>query len=190
MKRENEINDLEEMKAMWNDLDQRVRALEENSAAKSCISGYNKIRTAREKLIAKYRSFTFLSLLMIVYFPLLFWNLPVSAESYRIPVIIYCTLFFLFEASVDTFLMLRIKSLDVYNSTVSEIARKSAQCWKIHKMAVIAGIPLAAGAFILIFLLMNANLYALLGMITGGLVGLALAIRHLRRIMHYYRLLQ
>lgn len=185
-----DINEIEKMKAMWRELNNRVTSLEENNKRLAKEITTNKIKTAREKLMVKYRIFIILACVMIIYIGLMVAYMPNTVEKYRVPVFIYCCVFFLFEALVDTYLLSKVKKIDVYNSTIMEIARQSIRNWKIHKIAVFIGFPMAVGAIILLALLMNADSFALSGLCVGALIGFALGIRQLYRFMQYYRQMQ
>lgn len=185
-----EINDMENMKAMWNDLNQRMASLEAENrllARKVMTSGY---KTARERLIRKYTAFFFLSFLMIFYaIPFIAMN-PLTVEKYRVTTTVYWCVFFAIEAAMDFYLMTRVKKIDVYNSGVSEITRQASKNWKIHKIFIAIGFPLAIGAVTLMVLALGGSRYVVYGMMGGGFVGLLIGLLQLRKIHGYYRMLR
>ena len=186
----NEFEDLKDMKEMWIELNQRVANLEEeNRRLMRHVTG-NKYKTAQEKLVRKYTTFIIIAFIMIVYvFFIVMFN-PFGVEKYKIPVLIYWTLFFLGEAGIDFYLRTKVLEIDIYNSSVRESTRQAAHNWKIHKLAVAFGLPVAIGAVVLFALFMNADTFVIIGMIVGAVVGLSIGVMQLRKFWDYYRLLQ
>lgn len=184
------MENLDDMKTMWLELNSKISALEEENrklARKVVSLNY---KTAREKLIRKYTAFIFVASLMILYTLAFITFNPMIVEKYKIATTIYWIIFFTFEAGIDLYLRQRVKNIDIYNSSISEIAHQAATNWKIHKLAIIIGLPLAIGAVILFALSLNADLFMIYGMIVGGLVGLIIGIFQLIKFYEYYRLLQ
>lgn len=184
------MDDINEMKRMWLDLNQRFSALEEEnrSLAQKIVNG--KLKTVQEKLIKKYTLFIMLGILMIVYIFLFFLNNPMMIEKYKWITLSYWTAFFLFEISIDLYLRKQLKDIDIYNSSVKEISARATKNWKIHKLAVAIGLPLAFGAIILLGFSMNANKYLFLGMIVGVIIGLSIGLLQLKKFYKNYRRLQ
>ena len=184
------MENFEEMKAMWIELNNRVSSLEEENRrlARSIIN--NNYKTARDKLISKYSLFIIIEIVMIFYMLIFVIFNPLLVEKYKVATIIYWALFFAFEASIDIYLRTRLRKIDIYNSSVSAIAAIASKNWKIHKIAIIIGLPLAFGAIILFGLLLNANEFTIYAMIIGGMVGLLIGVRQLRKFYLYYKLLQ
>lgn len=184
------MDELENIKVLWQELNQRMESLERDNRMLAREVMNNKYVSAKEKLVKKYTIFSIISFVMIIYgFCFIFYN-PFIVEKYKIATCIYWTLFFLFEAFLDLFLSYRLRKIDVYNSNVKEIANLSAQNWKIHKLGIVIGLPLAIGLVILFGLAMNPNEFVIYGMITGGFVGLLIGLIHLRKFYRYYKLLQ
>ena len=186
------MENIEEIKNMWTELNSRITCLEDDHRRIAREVTQSKFKTAREKLVAKYKAFIFIALIMIIYMNLYLIHMPDVVEQFRIPAIIYWTCFFLFTAGADTYLMLKVKDIDVYNSSVRDISRQASHNWKMHKIVLIIGLPLAFGAIFLLSLLLNAreNIYIIYGIITGGVVGLVIGIIHLLKFREYYKLLQ
>ena len=184
------LDKFEEMREMWNNLNTRLSAIEEENQRLAREITANKYKTARERLIRKYSVFIILGTIMLAYVFFFIYLNPVVLEKYRLVTTIYWIVFFLFEISVDFYLMYRLKRLDIYNSSVSEIAEMAHSNWKIHKIAIAIGLPLAIGAAILMALAMDADQFVIIGMIVGGLVGLAIGIRQLLKFMNYYRMMR
>lgn len=184
------MDNFDDMKAMWIELNQRVSALEEENREMARRVMNKNYTTARQRLVNKYLAFMVLSFIMIGYMWLFILFNPFVVEKYKLVTAIYWSVFFMFEATIDGILCYRIKKIDLQRSTVSEIAGAAKMNWKIHKMAIIIGIPLAMVAIILFGLLLDADKYVLVGMIIGGIVGVGIGLMQLKKFWSYYRLLQ
>lgn len=184
------MDELENLKTMWQALSDRVAVLETENRNLARKVTNDKFRSARERLIRKYNAFIIVELIMIVYIFTFIWANPMMDEKYRLITAIYWLAFFLFEIAIDCYLKQGVKKIDIYNSSVREIATQAAKNWKIHKIAISISLPFAIGACILFALAINANEFIILGMITGGLAGLLIGIVQLKKFFQYYRLLQ
>lgn len=184
------MEEMDEIKLIWKELDQRLSYLEEeNSRLAQTVMKVN-YRSATEKLSRKYIGCIFLESIMIIFMNMFFIFNPEINDKFRIPALIYWDIFFLIELSFDLFLLLKIKSINIYNSPINEVANIAAKNWKIHKVCVIIGLPLAFGAIFLFALALNANEFVILGMIVGGVIGLCIGITQLIKFKDYYKLLQ
>lgn len=184
------MNQLEDMKAMWLELNQRISSLEEENRRLAKRAMENNYKSAKEKLLRKYSFFIGLELFMIIFIiPNIIFN-PEAVEKYKMVTVIYWCIFFAFELGIDIYLRYRIKIIDIYNSNITEIAAMAAQNWKIHKIAICIGLPIAIGAVILFGLLLGANKFVIYGMITGGVIGMAIGFMQLLKFREYYRMLQ
>ena len=127
---------------------------------------------------------------MIGFMSLFFLFNPEVNERFRIPALIYWDVLFVIEVWFDLYLMLKIKTINIYESSISEVARIAAKNWKIHKIGIIVLLPLAFGAIFLFALALDANEYVILGMIFGGVIGMIIGIGQLMKFRNYYKLLQ
>ena len=161
------MDNLEDMKALWVDLNNRITALEEENRRMARDLSQSRRQNAQERLVKKYKMFIIVAFIMIFYtlFFIGFNNMVV--EKYRLITMIYWILFFAFEAGVDFYLMQKVKGIDIYNSPVSRIAKQARENWRLHKIAIMVGLPLAIGAVILFGLLLNADRFVIYGMIAG-----------------------
>lgn len=184
------MEELKDMKAMWIELNNRITSLEEDNRRLARQVMNNDYKSAKEKLIGKYRFFIFFNLMFLMVFSVFILANPMVNEKYRIVTFIYWMVFFLGEAATDAYLMIKVKQIDIYNSTVSEISRMAARNWKTHKIAIAIGLPVAIGAVILYGLLLNADNFVILGMVVGGLIGGLIGFRQLMKFLEYYKLLQ
>lgn len=180
------MDQFDNMKAMWAELNSRVESLEaENrNLARKIIK--DKYKSAREKLIKKYYAFISIEIIMIIFMSNFFIFNPEINEKYRIISLIYWDLFFIIEIIIDGFLLYNIKKIDIYTSTIKDISRDAANNWKLHKIAIFTGLPLAFGAIILFALSLNANIFTIYGMIVGCVIGAIIGIYQLSKFKNYY----
>lgn len=184
------MNDLEDMKALWLDLNKRVSSLEEENRRLVRQVVNNKYKTAQERLIRKYSVFIIIEIIMILYIILVVEFNPMVVEKYKTVTLLSWSLFLAGAAGLDLYLRESMKRMDVYNLNVSEITRLAARNWKLHKMGIIIGLPIAFGAIILFGLLMDANKFTIYGMIVGGIIGFIIGLSQLRKFSESYHLLQ
>lgn len=186
------MDDLRDMKAMWIELNNRITSLEESNRQLARQVMNKDFKSAKNKLIQKYRFFLTFELIWIIISTLfiVFDSSQNLNEKYRWVTLIYWNLFFLVEAGIDFYLMIKIRQIDIYNSSVSQIAKEAAHNWKIHKVAIILGIPIAIGAIILFALMVNANKFTIFGMFIGGMIGALIGSLQLKKFLEYYKLLQ
>lgn len=184
------MEDIEDFKIMWQELNQRISYLENDNKNLIRQIRETNYRNTQEKLVRKYCMFIGVEVIMIFFMSIFFLYNPLLIEKYRIPALIYWIVFFIFEALFDLFLLFRIKDIDIYSSTIKEVAARSASNWKLHKIGIGIGLPLAFGAIFLFALAVDANQYTILGMILGGIIGFIIGIYQLIKFKDYYKLLQ
>lgn len=184
------MEDLENIKNMWIELNGRISALEEDNKRLARKVTSEKFKNLQEKLVAKYRNFIIVEAIMIIYVVLFIFFNPLVLEKYRWITSIYWLVFFSGEILVDLYLMNRVKQMDIYLSSVRNITRQAAENWKFHKIAIAVGFPVAIGAIVLFALAMDANEFVYFGMTVGFMVGLVIGICQLMKFKKYYRLLQ
>lgn len=175
---------------MWQDLNKRLSHLEnENKKLMQNIKQSN-YKTTQEKLVRKYSCFIGVESIMICFITLFFIFNPFVNEKYRIITLIYWDLFFVLEVFFDFYLLYQIKKINIYTATIKEVATKAAANWKLHKIGIAVGLPLAFGAILLFALSVNANEFTIFGMIVGGTIGFIIGIQQLIKFKNYYKLLQ
>lgn len=184
------MEDLEDMKQMWLDLNNRLAVLEDENRRLAKKVMTDKYKNAQDRLVRKYLIFIIVSCVMFIYSYLFIYINPIVVDKFRLATTIYLMCFFALCAGVDICLLFRVKELDIYEGNLREIANVAAQNWKIHKLFILFGMPLAIGAVILIALALNVDAYNILAMIIGGVVGFLIGLRQLFKFRNYYRLLQ
>ena len=184
------MENFEDMKKMWDDLNERLSHLEKENKILARKVMEPKFKSVREKLIRKYGMFIILAIVMILYsIGAILFN-PLVSDKYRIITFICWVVFFFFEGSLDFYLRQRVQDIDIYNSNLTEISRMALQNWKIHKLAVIIGLPMAIVVVILYGFAIQPNIFVIYGMVAGGVVGLIIGSFHLRKFYQYYKFMQ
>lgn len=184
------MEELEDMKTMWVELNKRLTSLEEENRrlAKKVVT--DKYKNIQEKLTRKYKIFIGIALVMIIYSFCFIYVNPMINEKYRLLTTIYWMVFFAIEAGIDSYLLFKVGEIDIYGSNIRENTVIAKNNWKFHKIGVAVGLPLAFGAIVLLALSMDADPFLILGMLFGGIVGFVIGFRQLLKFRDYYRLLQ
>ena len=183
------MEDINDMKKMWSELNNRLNRLEEENLKLAQEIMLNKLKSSQEKLVSRYKTFIILGLIMAILFPLMILKNPLIENKYRLITTIYWFIFFVSEILLDYYLMFRIKEINVNNSTIKQISHQALQTWKIHKTGILIGLPVAFGALYLFALCFNANQYTIMGMLLGIIIGGLIGFRELRRFHAYYKIL-
>ena len=184
------MENIEDFKIMWQDLNQRISCLENDNRKLIRQIRETNYKTTQEKLVRKYWGFIAVEVIMIFFMSFFFLYNPFLIEKYRIPALIYWVAYFVIASLFDLYLLYRIKGIDIYTSTINEVAARSAANWKLHKIGIVIGLPLAFGAILLFALAVDANQFTIFGMIFGGFVGFIIGICQLIKFKNYYKLLQ
>lgn len=184
------MEQLQDMKEMWFALNNRVSFLEEENRRLARRIMGKEYQSVTTKLMRKYQVFIVVALVSALLFPTFILFNPLTVEKYRLITSIYWFFFFIACASVDYYLLMNLRNIDVFNCTVSQITKEAAKNWRIHKLFLIFGNPFAVLAIILYALALDADSRMIIGMIFGGLVGLFIGLWQLIGIRRYYRLLQ
>lgn len=181
------MNNIDDMMVLWKEMDGKLSALVEENRRLADEIKKNKLRSSREKLTRKYRSFIIMEAVCI---PLMFILLgvnPLVINAYRWPALIYFVCFFLMEIGIDGYLLYKLSSIDIYNDSIVDISKQARANWKIHKIAVLIGIPVAIGAVVLFCMAMGGNISVLWGVFVGGAIGLGIGLNEFFKFMKNYK---
>lgn len=180
------MNNLDDMMAMWKEMDNKLSAIvNENRRLAEDVKKSN-LRSSQERLMRKYRFFIILETVMIPCFFLIIAFNPLVIEAYRWPTLIYYVFLLLSGICVDGYLLYRLNSMDFYKDSLKEISDKARENWKIHKISVIFGMPLAIGAVILFCFAVGCNEETLMGVCVGAAIGLAIGLNVFFKFMKNY----
>ena len=181
------MKNIDDMIVMWKEMDSKLTSLVEENRRLADEIKKNKLRSSQERLMRKYRAFIILEAVCI---PLMFFILvvnPLVVNQYRWPALIYFVCFFLLEICIDGYLLYKLNSIDIYNDSIVDISRQARANWKIHKIAVLIGIPIAIGAVVLIWLAMGGNTPMLWGIFVGLVIGLGIGLNEFFKFMKNYK---
>ena len=181
------MNNIDDMMVMWKEMDSKLSSLMEENRRLVDEIKKNKLRSSQEKLIRKYRAFITLEAVCI---PLIFLVLvinPLVVNQYRWAALIYFVCFFLLEIAVDGYLLYKLNEIDIYNDSIVEISRVARTNWRIHKIAILIGIPIAIGAVGLFCLALGGNTSMLFGVFVGGIIGLGIGLNEFFKFQKKYK---
>lgn len=181
------MNNIEDMVAMWKEMDTKLSSLVEENRKLSEEIQKNKLRSSQERLMRKYRAFIIMEAVCIPLMAMLLGANPFVFEQYRWAALIYFVCFFLLEIGVDSYLLYKLNRLDIYNDSISEISRQASFNWRIHKIAVLIGIPVALGAVVLFCLAMGSDTATLWGVFVGATIGLGIGLNEFFKFMKTYK---
>lgn len=183
------MENFDEMMKMWKEMDGKITSLMADNRRMADEIKKNRLKTNQEKLARKYRCFIIMEAVCIPLMFLLFIPNPHVVEQYRWVTLIYFVAFFLLEIGIDAYLLFRLDAVDIYRDSISRITRVAQSNWKIHRIAVLIGIPVAIGAVILFILAMGGRPAELYGVAVGGAIGLGIGLNQFFKFMKNYKAL-
>ncbi len=187
---ENQINDLDQLKEMWSDLNRRVERLENQTLEEGRKVASGKITTAREDLATRYKRFMIIGFVMGIFFPLFLIMSPTDFFPDGTMKYVASALFFSYfitAAVMDSFLYNEVRSMDLAMMTVSQVIHKARTLKRRHHIFMIILIPFAVITLAVFAIPLLDDPFIIAGMITGGVVGLCIGLRQYFRMMRDYR---
>lgn len=168
---------IDEIKQRWNELS--IKVTSEDLAIRS---------TSLDRLIDSYRRFAVLAMVCLP-FGNSFLRLMETGELKATPwiLILYYAVLLLSEV-VDWTLFSRLKKIDVFKMSVSEVSERVLLCRKIHLISQLVLLPLGL-AFVLVVTLSATDEYLRWGLICGASVGAVIGFVKWLQIMRAYRTL-
>lgn len=146
-----------------------------------------KKETALEKLALKYKRFSCLGLAMM--FVSCCYMLPnhLFASELRIWVSLSLIMYFGMCSAMDYWLYKGISSIDCLTMTVKDVAEKAMYYKRWHLIFMAILLPCALAVFGLLVYAAGFDKYLTIGVIAGGIIGLALGYRQFLDFMSEYR---
>lgn len=187
---ENQINDLDQLKEMWSDLNRRVERLENQTLEEGRKVASGKITTAREDLATRYKRFMIIGFVMGIFFPLFLIMSPTDFFPDGTMKYVASALFFSYfitAAVMDSYLYNEVRSMDLAMMTVSQVIHKARTLKRRHHIFMIILIPFAVITLAVFAIPLLDDPFIIAGMITGGVVGLCIGLRQYFRMMRDYR---
>ncbi|MBO5444967.1 MAG: hypothetical protein J5995_06450 [Muribaculaceae bacterium] len=147
-----------------------------------------KRKSALDNLARRYLRFSNAAIIVMLCSPIAFFR--VMSEEVGTQAALWIAIgfdFFMLVSSImDRWLYHAIRRLDIPGMAVAEIARKAAFYRKRHLQFVAILLPLAIVWVIMVGVLCG-DVYLIAGMVTGGIIGLAVGIRYLMEFLSDYR---
>lgn len=187
---ENQINDLDQLKEMWSDLNRRVERLENQTLEEGRKVASGKITTAREDLASRYKRFMIIGFVMGIFFPSFLIMSPTDFFPDGFMKYVASALFFSYfitAAIMDSYLYNEVRSMDLAMMTVSQVIHKARTLKRRHHIFMIILIPFAVITLAVFAIPLLDDSFIIAGMITGGVVGLCIGLRQYFRMMRDYR---
>lgn len=144
--------------------------------------------TALDDLAYRYRRFAILATVFTFIMPSLFLGHIFPGEWKLISYISF-SVYFATAAAMDWWLFYGIRHIDIFDMPVTQVTRLALYYRKWHHRFMAILLPFAIALFSMFVLSLGGNTAALLGAITGGVVGLIIGLMHYRRFMRDYRCL-
>lgn len=176
------------MKQAWQELDRRLKALEEKNEQLTDWLRSGKRRTALERLVTDYKRFTALGGAFILMGVWLFGFSQLYGEYHRWLMGVYIALLLVF--SLESYWFYRkLSGIDVVTMDVGQVNRMVLHYRKCNLRLVILQAPLAF-VFVGAMIALNTDdVYMVCGIVTGAVVGLAFGLRTLLRRLADYKVL-
>ena len=181
------MHNLDDMMILWKEMDSKLSSLVEENRKLAEEIKKNKLRSSQEKLTRKYWAFIIMEAFCIPMMIFIIGMNPYVVDSYRWPAVIFFICFILFEISIDCYLLYKLNAIDIYNDSIVEISRQARTNWKIHKLAVLIGIPLAIGSIALFCAALGCNAPTLWGIFVGVIIGLAIGLNQFFKFKKNYK---
>ena len=181
------MENIDDMMTAWKEMDKKLSTIAiENQRLMDEIKK-NKLLSNHEKLARRYRLFIIFEAAFLPLIILLFCTFPFSDSPFKLPAMIYFVCFFIMEIGFDSFLLYKLNDIDIYNDSISEISHKAKANWKLHKIMVLIGIPVAIVAVILFCLAFNFDPSMLRGVLVGASIGIVIGLNEFFKFMKNYR---
>lgn len=145
--------------------------------------------TALQSLAQRYRRFALLSLMMLVYTPLLSLG-HIFPEEGKVWIVALGCVYFMTASLMDLWLYRGIKGIDLAEMSVSEVLERAMFLRKRHLQFILVLLPLAFMWIALIVSYVTDDRFFLWGIITGAAVGFIIGLYHLARFLDDYRSLR
>lgn len=169
--------EIDDIQAMWAQMNARLSSIE-NQVNNEKI---NKMKTAQEKLAAQYRTFAIIGMTMA----LTSW-LALS-RLFDLWIALAFSTYFLMAMAMDWILYRQVRSIDMAEMTLAEVADAARKGRRLHHICQIILIPIAVVLIGYVCSRELDNEYFLWGCAVGAIIGLALGLRAYFQMMDNYK---
>lgn len=182
-------DNLNELKEMWNELNNRLSRLEEATIEEGRRVSRENIRSAQEDLAMTYKRFTIIGFTMAAIMPIMFgvpdsiFNYPTM--TYRVIVSLSMCAYFLTCALMDFYLFRRVNDMDLAVMPVSVIRETALRLKKKHHIFMMILIPIAICVLFLMTYPIISEIW--IAVLVGAVVGLAIGLSMYFKMMNDYK---
>lgn len=141
----------------------------------------NRRRTSLQRLADRYRRFALLALVLTGV------NIPALIQFCSLECIVGFVLIMLASSAMDFYLMLCIRSIDPSAMPVHDVLFRIMDCRRKHLTFVAVALPCVFLWCAYLGYSHRLDVYFLGGIVSGGMIGLAIGIRMLLRFLDDYR---
>lgn len=174
----------EEMKKTWDETSERMNSQSSDNLDIPAPGS----QTALERLKNSYHRFSILGL-ALCFCSLAYINIDLFPGHLRLWITLSMCLYFGICSVMDYWLYKGISSINCYNMTVKEVTHKALFYRKRHHQFMIFLIPCAVALVSFMAYSLKTNLYALIGIFCGIIIGLAIGLRKYFDFMTHYKTL-
>lgn len=179
----------EEMKLLWNQLNERITGIEEQLQLCSRKVIDKKLSSSKEQLTAIYRRLFIMGCFFAILFPSLILT---HAMDYPDTVMRYYAagafaVFFITTAVMDCNQFNSISDMNLNTMSITEVAARARTLKRRHHIYQLILVPLAIVTLTLFTIPLASDRYTIYGIIFGGIVGMALGLRLYLKIMRGYK---
>lgn len=166
-------------KSLWQSVDGMLSYNQQYISKKSHL-------TSLDRLARKYLAFSILSFTMIWVWIMIGIN-GIDDINFHTSTVVALCLYFLTASTMDAWLWWKIKALDPSTMQVDTFNRSLLRYRRIHHIFMAILIPMAMALITLILLEFPHDPYFIAGVVSGQIIGVAIAITQYLRFMHLYR---
>ncbi len=146
-------------------------------------------KTILQKLIARYRTFVIIEALNLIYIPLLLLKLLPEHDIWQWILMALYEVIMLVSLITDLWLHSWLGKINVEQMSVYEVIKRCALARKRHLQFLFVMLPFSVITIALTAYVFSDDIYIVIGIITGTLIGMCVAITFLRQFLRDYKAL-
>lgn len=143
-------------------------------------------KTALTRLSDRYRRFFTVGFIMVP--ASVAWAMnPIFDGPMRMPVIFFLVFYFLLCGFMDLALYRKINAIDVLEMTTGEVIERAKSCKRLHFRFIMILLPLAVLFVTVLVTYFIDDRYIIIGICTGGTIGLLIGSKFLMNFIDDYK---
>lgn len=148
--------------------------------------------TALDRLARRYKRFVYMELICTLFLPVSnYFTLSETGGGWLPQALAaWMALFFLIAAAMDWILARKVESIDVLTMPANEVITRAMKCKELHIKCIFILLPFVALYLAGLVWLLLENLYLIIAVGVGLVVGLAIGLHELANFMNDYRLIR